>query len=161
MNTDRNEQIARLFQNEAAHVQNAAAAAARGVSQADIEDACSIAWTVLTRREDLDVTDPRIVNFLITVAAREAWRIARRQTERPTYDPQETTVTDTTDVLDIVIDRETLRLIDQLPERQQLVVRLRAQGLGYEDIAAITGWTGRTIDRQLGRARARLRTLRE
>lgn len=160
MNTERNEQIARLFQAEASRVERAVAASAKGVSRADIEDACAIAWTILTRREDIDATDPRIVKFLVVVATREAWKLARRQTERPTYDPQDAPeATDDRDALDVVLDREVLALVGQLPERQQTVILLRVEGLSRQDIAQATGWTLRTVDRQLYRALAHLRDL--
>ena len=59
----------------------------------------------------------------------------------------------------LVEDREQLKLIRQLPERQQRILWLHALGLSYEEIAAYTGDTPRTVERQLLRGRSRLREL--
>lgn len=56
--------------------------------------------------------------------------------------------------------REALGLIAQLPERQQRIAALAVTGLSREEIAEVTGDTLRTVDRQLYRARAKLRDLR-
>ena len=59
----------------------------------------------------------------------------------------------------IVEDREQLKLIRRLPERQQRILWLHGLGLSYEEIAAYTGDTPRTVERQLLRGRSRVREL--
>ena len=59
----------------------------------------------------------------------------------------------------LVEDRERLRLMRLLPERQQRILWLHALGLSYQEIAAYTGDTTRTVERQLLRGRARIRAL--
>jgi RNA polymerase sigma factor (sigma-70 family) len=49
--------------------------------------------------------------------------------------------------------RERLASIRLLPERQQRVLWLHALGLTYVEIARHTGYTTRTVERQLLRAR--------
>ena len=59
----------------------------------------------------------------------------------------------------LVEDREQLKLVRQLPERQQRILWLQGLGLSYEEIAAYTGDTPRTVQRQLLRGRRRIREL--
>ena len=54
--------------------------------------------------------------------------------------------------------REQLAVVRQLPERQQRLLWLCAAGWRYTEIAAISGDSARTVERQLGLGRARLRT---
>jgi RNA polymerase sigma factor (sigma-70 family) len=53
--------------------------------------------------------------------------------------------------------REALRALAELPERQAHLLARQAAGLSYDEIAAETGDSRRTVDRQLGRARAQIR----
>jgi RNA polymerase sigma factor (sigma-70 family) len=53
--------------------------------------------------------------------------------------------------------RERLQSIRQLPRRQQRVLWLHALGLSYAEIASHTGFTTRTVERQLLRARRAVR----
>ena len=48
-----------------------------------------------------------------------------------------------------------------LPERQRRLIALQAIGCSYAELAALTGDTPRTVDRQLARAKRRLDPLRE
>ena len=57
----------------------------------------------------------------------------------------------------LVARRERLAGIGALPERQQRVLWLHALGLSYTEIAVREGCTTRTVERQLLRARQRLR----
>jgi DNA-directed RNA polymerase specialized sigma24 family protein len=54
-----------------------------------------------------------------------------------------------------------MAVTETLPARKLRLVALRAVGFSYRDIAAITGDTVRTVDRQLRRAERRLDPLRE
>jgi DNA-directed RNA polymerase specialized sigma24 family protein len=53
--------------------------------------------------------------------------------------------------------RERLELVHRLPARQQRLLWLKAIGLSYTEIAAESGLTVRSVERQLQRGRARLR----
>ena len=55
--------------------------------------------------------------------------------------------------------RERLAEIRALPVRQQRVVLLQGFGYEYDEIAAVTGESRRTVTRQLTRARRRLAAL--
>ncbi len=55
--------------------------------------------------------------------------------------------------------RERLAEVRRLPTRQRDLVMLRGFGYGYEEIAAATGSSRRTVARQLARARQNLLTL--
>jgi RNA polymerase sigma factor (sigma-70 family) len=54
-------------------------------------------------------------------------------------------------------NRERLEAIGKLPERQQRLLWLHAAGLSYAEMAASTGCTVRTVERQLLRAKGKLR----
>ena len=57
--------------------------------------------------------------------------------------------------------RERLELIRWLPERQQRLLWLHALGMSYAEIALSTGYTPRTVERQLLRAKRTVRALAE
>jgi DNA-directed RNA polymerase specialized sigma24 family protein len=58
---------------------------------------------------------------------------------------------------ELVEYRERLDSIGTLPERQQQMLWLQGIGFSYDDIAATTGCTNRTVERQLLRAKRALR----
>jgi RNA polymerase sigma factor (sigma-70 family) len=127
-----------------------------------IEDACQFAWGGLVSHAT-HLPGEAAVPWLITTAVREAVRLVRRadrdvplhedglaadaQRAAPTAPDQ------------LVEDRERLRLTRQLPERQQRIMWLQALGMSYGEIAAYTGDSPRTVQRQLLRARRRIRQL--
>ena len=53
--------------------------------------------------------------------------------------------------------QEQLAQVRRLPTRQQRVLWMQAVGLSRREIAAETGWTLRTVERQTLRGRSRLR----
>jgi RNA polymerase sigma factor (sigma-70 family) len=53
--------------------------------------------------------------------------------------------------------REALRELARLDERPRRIFALHVAGYSYEEIAQLTGDTVRTVDRQMGRARQRVR----
>ena len=129
-----------------------------------VEDACQFAWgSLLAQATDLQCR--AALSWLATTAIREAWRLMHtRERDLPlepdgtddveTAEPSAPTATDA-----LVEDRERLRLMRLLPERQQRILWLHALGLSYQEIAAYTGDTTRTVQRQLLRGRARIRSL--
>ena len=58
---------------------------------------------------------------------------------------------------EVLEQRERLDSLRTLPERQQRMLWLQGLGLSYDDIAARTGCTSRTVERQLLRAKRALR----
>ncbi len=131
------------------------------VADAILEDACQTAWwLLLIFRESIEPGSE--LGWLSTTATRQAFKLQRSQLEEDPFDegaqlfelqryrepepgPEQ--------VLEV---RERLAEIRQLPVRQRRLVWL--QGLGYEyvEIAAATGESRRTVERQLLRAHRRL-----
>lgn len=130
-----------------------------------VDDACQSAWSSLLSRRDT-VAPGSELGWLSTTATREALRLMRRErVVDPEHRPAE--VIDLADhrtapgpeqVLEL---RQRLAEIRRLPVRQQRLVMLHGLGYEYEEIAAVTGATRRTVHRQLVRARQRLRLLAE
>jgi RNA polymerase sigma factor (sigma-70 family) len=129
-----------------------------------VEDACQHAWDRLIgqatalRRES-------VLSWLTTTAVREANRLAHRDDREPPLADTDAARRGSDDVLvapacDYVVERrEELKLIRHLPERQQRLLWLQALGLSYDEMAAYTGCTRRTVERQVLRGRQRLRAL--
>jgi RNA polymerase sigma factor (sigma-70 family) len=124
-------------------------------SDATVEDACSFAWSQLI---DCQPERAAILAWLRTVAVREAIRLdrlARRcrpVEELPADDePAAHTVEQTVDA------HEALAKLAALPPRQKNVLARQVAGLTYDEIAEETGDSCRTTERQLRRARARVR----
>ena len=127
-----------------------------------VEDACQFAWDRL-------VHHPRRVNretalaWLARTAIREARRLRGREgwfvsLEAVFELAGDAAVVGEVPAPDEVTERrERLRAVGELPARQQRVVWLNALGLNYVEMAAQTGCTTRTVERQLSRARRALR----
>src|SRR4051794_12435227 len=123
-----------------------------------IEDACSVAWSKLLRRPDIRLGSDGFW-WLYRVAVREVWRLTSQARRECSLDVggevDRLTVPD--DVAAIAERRQTLRALDELPDRQAQILVLHGCGFTYAEIARMTGATYRTVDRQLRRARERLR----
>jgi RNA polymerase sigma factor (sigma-70 family) len=127
-----------------------------------IEDACQFAWSALIRYQG-SVRHDRALGWLATTASREAMRVLRRQRRetsleqlaedgaRPAPHPKVTSIEE------LVEQRARLETIDRLPERQQRLVWLQGLGFSYTEMAEHESATPRTIERQLMRAKKRLR----
>ena len=129
-------------------------------SDENVEDACMFAWTQFLswELERIEVA----YSWLTTVAIREAVKLDRRT--RRTYPLH----TQDDEVIDVVDPNDQLRLTRLLAEagdvirtaglspRQTHILGLQVLGLGYDEIAAQTGDTKRTIERQIRRARRKL-----
>jgi len=130
-------------------------------SQANIEDACMFAWLQLLRHE-IDEIDAAY-SWLTTVAIREAVKLDRadRRTRSLSVDATGAVI-EPIDPRDELAARDMLdhaaAVIQQagLTSRQLEMIALQAWGLNYEEIAARTGNSRRTVDRELVRARAKL-----
>lgn len=126
-------------------------------SRANVEDACSYAWFQLMR------TDPGrgfpVLAWLTTVAVREAIRLERRD-RRPTEltDHLGESLEDRKSDLSTAAEaREALRALADLPPRQRDALGRKIAGFSYDEISEQTGDSWRTVERQLLRARRRLR----
>jgi RNA polymerase sigma factor (sigma-70 family) len=137
-----------------------------GVNASDvvIEDACQAAWARLVRhRHRVAEEDAR--GWLVRTAVREAFRLCRRELrESPADLALEDWWTDVDppeapEPQQLIEQRQRLASLRGLPHRQQRLVWLRALGLSYDELASHEGCTSRTVERQLARARHRLRLL--
>jgi RNA polymerase sigma factor (sigma-70 family) len=129
-----------------------------------IEDACQFAWGRLVHHSHR-VRHECALAWLAQTARREAIKLARREgrelsldaaleggvpTLRATFGPGPE---------DVFEQRQRLALVGGLPERQQRVLWLHAMGLSYEEISRETGYSLRTVERQLLRAKRSMRLL--
>jgi RNA polymerase sigma factor (sigma-70 family) len=127
-----------------------------------IEEACQTAWSALVAHQD-EVAPESVVGWLTTTAMRAALHMLKTgHRDLSLDDPvQMATVAalparaPTPERLTEL--RERLAEVHQLPSRQRRMVWLQGFGYDYEEIAQRTGDSRRTVERQLGRARRRLR----
>jgi RNA polymerase sigma factor (sigma-70 family) len=127
-----------------------------------IEDACQFAWSTLIRYQG-SVRRDRALGWLAMTASREALRQLRRsRRERSLEQLAEEGVgpmprASVTPIEELVEQRARLGTIGRLPERQQRLVWLQGLGLSYNEMADHEHATPRTVERQLMRAKKRLR----
>ncbi len=135
-----------------------------------IDDACQMAWIRLIGHRP-GVRREAVLAWLVTTANREALRLlrlARRETSLDELaERQEDPVQSPGGSLraalppaspDLIVElRSRLDEIRALPQRQQRLVWLQGLGLSYSEMAGYTGTSSRTVERQLLRARRRLR----
>jgi RNA polymerase sigma factor (sigma-70 family) len=129
-----------------------------------IEDACQFAWSRLVHHAHR-VQHECVLAWLAQTARREAIKLVRRDGREISLDaaleasapafpaalqpgPQE-----------LFEQRQRLALVSSLPPRQQKVLWLHALGLSYAEISLQTGYSLRTVERQLLRARRSVRLL--
>lgn len=127
-----------------------------------IEDACQIAWSRLIRHSE-EVRREAALSWLATTAVREAFKLSRRDRRELSLDaelertgelPLPSSVPGPAELLEL---RDRLAEVGGLPERQQRLVWMHAAGLTYVEMADRTGDTRRTVERQLLRAKGRLK----
>jgi RNA polymerase sigma factor (sigma-70 family) len=124
-----------------------------------IADACSFAWCQFVRHQDEVDIEAGAFWWLVRTASREAWRLAkqaRREVASGTSMdlPLASTSDDTAEVAE---HRMLLREVDTLPARQRQLLLLQAAGYRNSEISLVTGDSSATVERQVGRARQRLR----
>lgn len=152
-----------LYRLHARRLERAVAARVQTSAQ-NVEDACSFARMQLLRHE------PAIENahgWLLTVATREAVKL-HRASQRALPIPRDENwdaieFADPTDAIgarEQLLDAHTTLCAAGLSERQIRLLALQAIGLSYTAIAARTGYTTRTVARQLLRARRQVRQAR-
>jgi len=129
-----------------------------------IEDACHHAWTQLINHGD-GVNRDAAFSWLATTALRHAWRLNRREHRELSLEaaaeklgelPLTSPMPGPSQRLEF---QEQLRELGDLSERQRRFIWLRAAGLSYVEMAAYTGDTVRTVERQIARASERMRQL--
>jgi RNA polymerase sigma factor (sigma-70 family) len=130
-----------------------------------LDEACQAAWGSLLCHAAPPITGGELA-WLSTTATRAALRLLRRERLTESHDelPAPVRLDDhrvEADPHRTVELRERLAEIRRLPVRQQRVVMLQGFGYEYEEIAAATGDSRRTVMRQLTRARQRLAALAE
>ena len=129
-----------------------------------IEDACQTAWSRLVSHQGR-VRREAAVAWVVTTAMREAMRATRRAGREMSYeelmgDACEELVADPAPGTDALVEQRTrLDAVRRLPQRQRQLIWLQALGFDYDEMARATGCTWRTVDRQLVRARRRLRDI--
>lgn len=129
-----------------------------------IEDACQAAWARLVRhRHRFNDEDAR--GWLVRTAVHEAFRLCRRELrECPSNLALEDwwldgDLPEVPQPQQLIEQRQRLASLRGIPHRQQRLVWLCALGLSYDELAAYEGCSSRTVERQLARARHRLRLL--
>lgn len=147
-----------------------------GVSAPDavIEDACQFAWWGLMRHGG-GIEPAAALAWLMTTARREAVHLLRRESAECSLDELiETGAGAAMAAADrsaawaaeaipgpeeVCERRARLSALAQLPVRQRRILWLRAAGLSHGEIAARTGETPRSVERQLVSGRRRIRAL--
>jgi RNA polymerase sigma factor (sigma-70 family) len=123
-----------------------------------IEDACQFAWTRLVDKSDR-VRSETALAWLVKTAVREALKLIRHAGRELSLEAALERAEDPLSASphELLEYRARLAELDDLPERQQRLLWLHAAGLSYAEMAAHEGCTRRTVERQLLRARRRVR----
>jgi RNA polymerase sigma factor (sigma-70 family) len=127
-----------------------------------IEDACQFAWSRLVHHAGR-VGRETVLAWLVRTAVREAFKLIRRDDRELSYEsllaapgcPEPPAPTLGPE--DMSVCRERLDSIRSLPERQQRLLWLHLLGLSYAEMAVHTGYSQRTVERQLLRAKRTVR----
>ena len=127
-------------------------------SDAVVEDACQFAWTRLVHHAGR-VRRETVLSWLATTAVHEAYKLIRRQHRDVPLEEvcERAQAAQARDPEELVQQRERLRSLTRVSERQQRLLWLHAVGLSYAEIARYTGYTPRTVERQLLRAKRRIK----
>ena len=127
--------------------------------EAVIEDACQTAWLRFTGRRD-DIPPRALLPWLTTTATREALRLLGRSGRDVSLDVLADAPIATDGARDpeqIAELRGRLTALRSLTERQRRLIWLQGLGFSYDEMAARESATRRTVERQVLRARKRLR----
>lgn len=134
--------------------------------EALIEDACQITWSRWVMHRDR-VSPSSLLGWLATTAIREALRLVRQESR---YVPLDDGAGSGGRVVGLPIRasdpeqlaefRERLAEVRRLPVREQTALWMQGFGYDYREIAAQTGTSRRTVERNLLRARTGLKLLR-
>jgi DNA-directed RNA polymerase specialized sigma24 family protein len=126
-------------------------------SAVNVDDACGFAWLQLVRHRP---PAPVAFAWLCTTAVREAIKLDQRMTRLIGLDQLADVATDSSpgaeSSLEVIAAGEQIRAA-RLRPRETRVLGLRIAGYTRGEMAELTGDSHRTIDRQLRRARRKLR----
>jgi RNA polymerase sigma factor (sigma-70 family) len=128
-----------------------------------VEEACQFAWSRLAYHRD-HVRREAALSWLAKTAIHEAFKLIRRGARELSLDATLESGEDPASRLraqapeEVVAQRERLAEVRGLPVRQQRLVWLHALGLSYAEMASHEGYTLRTVERQLLRAKTALRS---
>jgi RNA polymerase sigma factor (sigma-70 family) len=128
-----------------------------------VEEACQFAWSRLAYHRDR-VRREAALSWLAKTAVHEAFKMIRRGARELSLDATLEGSDDAAVRLrasapeEVLAQRERLAGVRGLPVRQQRLVWLHALGLSYAEMASHEGYTPRTVERQLLRARSALRS---
>ncbi len=167
-NLARRQQIAVLYDRHAATVLALVARRAH-TDRATVEDACQTAWAQLCAHPEVDLRIAGTISWLAVTATREAWKLQHRP-PRPAGaigEPEnaselpEPAGSGENDPLELAIDHEhhheRRELLLSLTARERRFLGLQATGLSYAAISQLTNATPRTVERQILRARRKLK----
>ncbi|MGH2868398.1 MAG: RNA polymerase sigma factor [Solirubrobacteraceae bacterium] len=153
------DQIAALYLAQQPRLQRQVATLVNTTPE-NVEDACMFAWMQLLTRQ---LEEPTTVgSWLLTVARREAIKLDQRA-RRSHALANEVEPTDPVNRIGAVerhVDTAAVIAAAGLSARGQRLVALQAAGLSYTEIAERSGDSVRTVERQLLRARRKLREAR-
>jgi RNA polymerase sigma factor (sigma-70 family) len=127
-----------------------------------IEDACQFAWDRLVHHRER-VRREATLSWLARTAVHEAVKQARRDNRELSLDAAIERGGDAVLRLrapapdELIAARERLAQVELLPNRQQRLLWMQGVGLSYREMSARTGCTKRTVERQLIRARQKVR----
>lgn len=137
--------------------------AVRGPSQANIEDACAIAWVQFLRYQP--ARDRSWQGWLVTVARREAIKLHTRELavrhhgfmEEGNLDrvPEPADPRPSPQLQHLEL-KEALGVLSRVPERRREAARLRLTGLKYTEIADELGVSRGRVDKLLSEADAHM-----
>lgn len=155
-----------LFQRHNDHLVRVVRAATRA-DLATVEDACATAWLQLLR---VQPKRDNVVGWLRVVAVHEVYRLWRKKRGELSLDAPPVDSSDSSrasdlhalqpsdeDVAAAAELHDVLRQIGELPARRRRIFELHLSGLTYREITEAIGEQPRAIDRQIKKARDRLR----
>jgi RNA polymerase sigma factor (sigma-70 family) len=159
------EDVGDLYRSLSARLENIVRRAVEA-PDAVIEDACQLAWSGLVRHCARVRRDTALA-WLARTAEREAVRLIRREGRELSLDATLELGGDVAlpgrgpGLSELAEQHARLDAISALPGRQQRLVWLQGLGFSYDEMAVQTGASHRTIERQLLRAKQRLRGVEE
>lgn len=155
--TNRTDHIGRLYSDYAAELERTVAARLRS-DRGIVEDGCAFAWTTLLEREDIDPHAPSVRGWLYVTACREAVRLHRRARAQAAPEGP-ASMGSAPDAAVIALQRDRLRRLAELPERQRRILWRQVAGYSYDEIAEAEGITRTSTNKQIAKARRNLRKI--
>lgn len=136
-------------------------------TRSEADDALQLGLESCLRWMPDELVGDEAMRYITVAVKRAAWEVSDRRERQPA------SIADVWGDAEVVWEPERLgphqhvvraeetaaawSALRKLSRRQALVVVLKAAGYSYEDIVEATGWSWRTVERQLVRARRNLR----